>query len=93
MAITALGDFFGWGEAQLLASLAAAQKDLDSGSQLIAAGVGDSTSQAQIHSTARERIMRLKKGLYELYIQDNVTYAAYASFDTIGYGEARAVFS
>jgi hypothetical protein len=92
MAATALTDFFGWSEAQLLAALAKAQENLASGITIMAAGSGEVTKQNLVQQNALERIKRIRNGLYELYLQDNTTYARYANFSDEQITEMRATF-
>jgi hypothetical protein len=92
MAVTALTDFFGWTEAQLLAALLKAQNDLASGKTISAAGSGEVSKQNLVQQNALERIKRIRNALYELYLQDAVTYAAYANFSDEQITESRAIF-
>lgn len=92
MAVTALTDFFGWTDAQLRAALTKAQNDLANGKTIMGAGSGDVNSQNLIQQNALERIKRIRNALYELYLQDNTTYAAYANFSDEQMTESRAYF-
>lgn len=92
MALAALTDFFGWEEAAILAALRKAQDNLASGITIMAAGSGEVTKQNLVQQNALERIKRLRNALYELYLQDAETYAAYANFGDDQMTEARATF-
>ncbi len=93
MPFYATGDLFGWTEAQLLAGLASAQADLAAGSALMSVNSGDQASQRMVQQNAPQRIAMFKRGLYELYLQDNDTYAAYINFATEGQNSVRGVMA
>lgn len=92
MPVTALTDFYGWTEAELLAALRKAQNDLSSGKMIMSAGSGDVSKANAIQLNARERIKQIKNALYELYLQDEDTYVAYADFNLEAQNESRATF-
>lgn len=89
MAFFATGELFGWSEADMLSGLRKAQNDLSAGSSLISVTSGDVAQQRIIQNNARERIILYQRGLYELYLQDSLTYSAYAYFDLAGQSTTR----
>lgn len=80
MAFFATGELWGWSEAQLLAGLAKAQTDFATGSSLISVASGDVSQARMVQNNAAERIQLFKRGLYEIYVQDNTNYSNYANF-------------
>ncbi len=93
MPFYATGDLFGWTEAQLLEGLRSAQADLSAGSSLMSINSGDKASQRIVQQNASQRIALFKRGLYELYLQDEETYAAYENFGLDGQNSVRGVIA
>lgn len=93
MATTALGDFAGWTEAQLLAARAAAQADYAAGKTIISAGSGDVNAGKQMTNNPLERIRAINAALFTLYLQDAVTFVAYEGLGLQGCNQVRATFT
>lgn len=90
---TSTGSLYGYTEAQLLTALRSAAADLVAGKTVIEAVSGDVQSRKQMTNSPRERMQECKANLFTLYLQDTVTYAAYAGFGNEGQNIVRADFS
>jgi hypothetical protein len=83
----ALTTFYGWTEAELLAAMLEAQRELSKGKAIISAGSGDVNTAMQIQANAQERVFFFQKALHEL---DPETYAMFAN---VGHSQTQAQFS
>lgn len=88
-----IGSLYDWTEAELLAALRAATKELADGVVIVEFGSGDVNGRKQLTNNPRERIAEIKANLYTLFSQDSATYPQYEGFALEVCNTVRASFS